>query len=82
MLHYFFAFGFQQQQQQRAKSKLVLSLEKEKATPLLYSILENSMDYTVHGVAELDTTEWRSLLGQSYNVLYFSKGMVWKFLPQ
>ena len=25
--------------------------------PLQYSSLENSMDYTVHGVAELDTTE-------------------------
>ena len=25
--------------------------------PLQYSSLENSMDYSVHGVAELDTTE-------------------------
>ena len=29
--------------------------------PLQYSGLENSMDYTVHGVAELDTTERPSL---------------------
>ena len=29
--------------------------------PLQYSCLENSMDSIVHGVTELDTTEWRSL---------------------
>ena len=32
-----------------------------KGYPLKYSGLENSMDYIVHGVAELDTTEQLSL---------------------
>ena len=32
-----------------------------KSYPLQYSGLENSMDYTVHGVAESDTTEPLSL---------------------
>ena len=32
-----------------------------KGYPLQYSSLENSMDCIVHGVAELDTTEWLSL---------------------
>ena len=32
-----------------------------KGYPLQYSGLENSMDCIVHGVAELDTTEWLSL---------------------
>ena len=36
-------------------------LEKGKATHSSYSGLENSMDYTVHGVAELDATERLSL---------------------
>ena len=34
---------------------------EEKGYPLQYSGLENSMDYTVHGVVELDTTERLSL---------------------
>ena len=33
-----------------------------KGYPLQYSGLENSMDCTVHGVTELDTTERLSLL--------------------
>ena len=33
-----------------------------KGYPLQYSGLENSMDYTVHAVAESDTTERLSLL--------------------
>ena len=37
-------------------------LEKGKSYPLQYSGLENSMDCIVHGVAELDRTEWLSLL--------------------
>ena len=36
-------------------------LEKRLAYPLQYSGWENSMDYTVHGVAESDTTEQLSL---------------------
>ena len=32
-----------------------------KGYSLQYSGLENSMDYIVYGVAELDTTEWLSL---------------------
>ena len=37
------------------------SPEEGKGYPLQYSGLENSMDCTVHGVAELDTTERLSL---------------------
>ena len=34
---------------------------EEKGYPLQYSCLENSMDYIVHGIAELDMTEQLSL---------------------
>ena len=34
---------------------------EEKGYPLQYSSLENSMDCIVHGVSELDRTEWLSL---------------------
>ena len=37
------------------------SLGEGKGYPLQYSGLENSVDCIVHGVAELDTTEWFSL---------------------
>ena len=33
------------------------SPEEGNRYPLQYSVLEKSMDYTVHGIAELDTTE-------------------------
>ena len=45
------------------------SPEEVKGYLLQYSGLENSMDYTVHGVAELDTTEW--LLLSMYIGMYF-----------
>ena len=37
--------------------------------PFQYSGPENSMDYTVHGVAELDTTEQLSLSGEQSGIL-------------
>ena len=43
---------------------------EENDYPLQYSGLENSTDCIVHGVAELDTTEWLSLYSQS--------GMLWE----
>ena len=38
-----------------------------KGYPLQYSGLENSMDYTVHGVTKSDTTEWLSLSLLTWN---------------
>ena len=44
-----------------------------KGYPLQYSSLENSMDCTVHGVAESDTTEQLSLSPAMYgNASYFT----------
>ena len=43
--------------------------------PLQYSGLENSMDYTVHGVAESDTTEQLSLsLNYAFYMVIFVTG--------
>ena len=41
--------------------RLGRSLEEGDSNPLQFSGLENSMDCTVHGVTELDTTEQISL---------------------
>ena len=40
--------------------------------PLQYSGLENSMDYTVHGVAKSDTTEWLSLFKRFLHTVILS----------
>ena len=45
------------------------STGEDRGYPLQYSGLENSMDWIVHGVAELDTTEQLSL--HFYNFVYY-----------
>ena len=40
--------------------------------PLQYSGLENSIDYTVHGVAKSDTTEWLSLFKRFLHTVILS----------
>ena len=78
MLHYFFAFGFQQQQEKKEESLNQSSpswRRKRLPTPVFCPRQFHGL-YSPRGCKEADMTERLSLLGQSYNVLYFSKGMV------